>query len=343
MSKRKSEAGTKKKSAAKKKELEDMEKRLVGDEEDEENEEPQKKKPRKLWKHDQPLKLFKCEPAEPTANGPTLPKIVFGKIPGSNLEDKEIVTFPIFLAHPNEEKGEDGNWPVQPIKFSFTGKHPVTEPTQFKGKGKKIDPLKDWTTNMSIDPSNARHAQIVKHVKTIHDTIAKELSSLDFWRTIGRVEYAMDEEALRTKGKSPIFDDPYEGSKLRIKFQYHPFSKSKLFELFDMRPVKEGKNKGKLNKNQIAPSLVHDGDLMDGCIEVGQVYLNPSEQTWGWSVRWTCGRVWESKGNTGDMNDEDRYKRSSKWLDEEAEEVSDEAAKMEEDEAEEEEEEEGDE
>jgi len=92
-----------------------------------------------------------------------------------------------------------------------------------------------------------------------------------------------------------------------------------------MRPVKEGKIKGKLNKNLITPSLMHGGDFMDRCIKVANVYLNPSEQTWGWSVRWTCRR----------MNEEDCHKRSAKWLD-------DEAAKMKEDEAEEKEEEEGD-
>ena len=66
-------------------------------------------------------------------------------------------------------------------------------------------------------PENDRQAQIVKYCKMIHDAIAKELLSPDFWRTIGRTEYAMDEETLRTKRKSPLFDNPYEGSRLKIK------------------------------------------------------------------------------------------------------------------------------
>lgn len=353
MSKRKASATTKSKKTAatkKKEELDEMEKRLKGgDEEEPAKKQPAKKKAKKeipaeglLWKEDHPVKIYTAQPAEPTANDLEDLEIVCSKIKGKNLEDKNMINVDVFMAHPKMKKGEGGKWPVQPIKYTFTDDHSVTEPSQFKDGTKsgkaKIDPKKTWSHRMQINPKNKRHALIVKHAKTIHDSLARELSNPEFWKTIGHPEYAMDEETMRTTGKSPIYDDDEGISWLTLKFQ-HAFGKRPLYTLVDQRP---GKKPG-AKPTEIVPSLISDEDSMRGTIEVAGAWVNPGEQTWGWNIRWKFALLTGSADGTAGMSTEEKLKLAMKYLiDDEAEEVDDEEAEKEDDEAgEEEEEEEG--
>ncbi len=294
---------------------EDEEEELEDEEnEQEEDEDGEKEAPKKVKKKVVPKKKQKVDPQGRKYNadcGPfkmvPLPLGTPSTTEEDSLEEiKERITFGKIRGEPTGEHvvipmaltNEDGSF--TPIKFGLNEPHLIKEPTQFQQKGvkKKPEPTSTWTSQVMVDINSKRDTFITDCIRVCYEKAVEELQKPEIWQDMDKEEMAYTKrEHAEREFKSPIVDDPYEGTSLRIKFAFNGFTKAKRFKLFDMRkgekskaPSKKGKEKETVCK-EVMPSAIRDNNCIEGTFILEELYIRPGDNSWGFSLVWCAAKL----------------------------------------------------
>ena len=146
-----------------------------------------------------------------------------------------------------------------------------------------------------VNTDSKRDTFITNCICIYYEKVVEELQKPKIWEDMERKEmaYTKKEHAER-EFKSPLIDNPYEGSSLHIKFAFNGFTKTRRFKLFNMHKSEKNKapaKKGKIACKEVMPSAIRDNNCIKGTFILEELYIRPGDSAWGFSLMWCTAKL----------------------------------------------------